>query len=170
MKQTKRLTYLSVLTAASLCVFVLEAQIPPLVPIPGIKLGLSNVFTLFTCAVLGLPSALAQLLIRVTLGSVITGQLSALGYSLCGGLLSFLLLALMHKRFPARLLWVLSAMCAVAHNLGQLILASFIMNSSVIFWYFPALILSGMLTGAFTGLACQLVLRHMKRGKLLSNR
>ena len=170
MKQTKRLTYLSVLTAASLCVFVLEAQIPPLVPIPGIKLGLSNVFTLFTCAVLGLPSALAQQLIRVTLGSVITGQLSALGYSLCGGLLSFLLLALMHKRFPARLLWVLSAMCAVAHNLGQLILASFIMNSSVIFWYFPALILSGMLTGAFTGLACQLVLRHMKRGKLLSNR
>ncbi len=167
MKRTRYLTVLSLLTAASLCVFVLEAQIPPLVPIPGVKLGLANVFTLFACAVLGKRGAFALLLVRVVLGALVTGQVSAMGYSLCGGLLSYGLLWLLYEKLPARQLWVLSALCALAHNLGQLTLAAFVMDTTMIFWYFPALILSGVITGTFTGLACQLVLTQMKHSKLL---
>lgn len=166
MKRTKKLTALSILTAASLCVFVLEAQLPPLVPVPGVKLGLSNIFTLFAYDMLGASAALALLVIRICLGSVITGHISALGYSLCGGLLSYIVLRLLHRKFPAGQFWVLSILCAIGHNLGQILLAVFIMGSHMILWYFPALILSALITGAFTGLSCQLVLRRLKENRL----
>lgn len=163
MKQTKRLTLLSALTAAALCVFVLEAQLPPLTPVPGIKLGLANIFTLFALYTLDAKAALALLLVRAVVGSVVTGQVSALGYSLCGGLLSFAVLLPLYRRFPRRQLWALSVLSAAAHNLGQLLVASVVMHTMAIFWYAPALILSALVTGAFTGVTAQLALRHMNR-------
>lgn len=167
MTKTKKLTLLAVLTAAALCTFVLEAQLPPLVPIPGVKPGLSNVFTLFACFVLGAPAALALLLIRIVLGCIITGQVSAMGYSLCGGLLSYLILLSLHRVFPRKQLWVLSILCAAVHNLGQLLLAVWIMGTAVIFWYLPALILSALITGAFTGLVCQMILHRLYKTSYL---
>lgn len=160
MKKTKRLTLLAVLTAAALCVFVLEAQLPPLTPVPGIKLGLANIFTLFALYVLEAKSALALLLVRVVLGSLVTGQVSAMGYSLCGGLLSYLVLLLFYRRIPGKQLWALSILSALAHNLGQLLLASVVMGTFAIFWYAPMLFLAAMVTGAFTGLTTQMVLKH----------
>lgn len=162
MKKTKRLTLLAVLTAAALCVFVLEAQLPPLTPVPGIKLGLANIFTLFAFYVLEAKSALALLLVRVVLGSLVTGQVSAMGYSLCGGLLSYLVLLLFYRRIPGKQLWALSILSALAHNLGQLLLASVVMGTFAIFWYAPMLFLAAMVTGAFTGLTAQMVLKHWK--------
>lgn len=170
MKRTNKLTILAILTAASLCVFVLEAQLPPLIPIPGIKLGLANIFTLFAISVLDAPAAFFLLIIRILLGSFITGQVSAIGYSLCGGLLSYLILLLLHRLFPEKQLWVLSILCAIAHNIGQIALAAFVMGTSVILWYFPALVLSALITGAFTGLACQLVLRRLNENKFFERR
>ena len=167
MSKTRRLTALSLLTAASLCVFVLEAQIPPLIPaVPGVKLGLANVFTLFAIQVLGAPDALALLLVRVTVGSFVTGQVAALGYSLCGGLASYAVLLLLRRQFPLKQLWALSVLCAVAHNLGQLMLAAFVMGSSAVLWYLPVLILAALLSGAFAGLACQLVLLRLRKSRL----
>lgn len=167
MKHTRKLVLLSVLTAASLCVFVLEAQIPPLFPVPGIKLGLSNIFTLFTCYVLGAPAALAVLLIRIILGSFVTGQVSAMGYSLCGGLLSYVTLLIFHRFFSRKQIWVLSVLSAISHNLGQILLAAYIMGIHMILWYFPALLLSAIVTGTFTGLACQLVLIRLTENHFL---
>lgn len=168
MTKTGKLTVLAVLTAAALCTFVLEAQLPPLVPIPGVKPGLSNVFTLFACYALGAPAAFALLLVRIVLGSLITGQVSTMGYSLCGGLLSYLVLLFLHRIFPHKQLWALSILCAAAHNLGQILLAVWIMGSPVILWYLPVLILSALVTGAFTGLICQLILRRLQKSNLLS--
>lgn len=163
MSKTKKLTLLAVLTAAALCIFVLEAQLPPLVPIPGIKPGLSHVFTLFLCYTLGAPAAFWMLLIRIVLGCLITGQVSAMGYSLCGGLLSYLVLLALYRKFPRKQLWVLSILCAAAHNLGQVLLAVWIMGTPVILWYFPVLMLSALITGAFTGLLCQLILHRLQQ-------
>ena len=163
MNRTKRLTLLAVLTAAALCVFVLEAQLPPLTPVPGIKLGLANIFTLFALCVLDAKSALALLLVRVVLGSLVTGQVSAMGYSLAGGLLSLIVLLLLHRKIPESQLWALSILSAMAHNLGQLLLASVVMGTAAIFWYAPILLLAAIVTGAFTGLTAQVVLQHWKK-------
>lgn len=167
MSRTKKLALMAIITAASLCVFVLEAQLPPLVPVPGVKLGLANIFTLFAFYVLQAPSALAILLVRVVLGSLITGQVSALGYSLCGGLLSYLVLFTMNRFFSRKQIWALSIFCAIAHNLGQVLLAAAVMGTIGIFWYVPALVLSALITGCFTGLVCQLILTRLKESNFM---
>ena len=76
------------LTALALGIWFLEAQLPPLVPVPGIKLGLSNIVTLFALFRLGPADAAAVLLTRVLLASLFGGQAVSLLFSLCGGLLA----------------------------------------------------------------------------------
>ena len=94
----KKLTLTAVLTAAALVMFVLESQLPPLTAIPGIKPGLSNIFTLFTMETLGPGWAFGLFLTRVTLGCVITGQGSAFLYSFAGGLCAYALMLLLRSR------------------------------------------------------------------------
>lgn len=74
MSRARLLALGAVLTAASLCVYLIEAQFPPLVPIPGVKLGLANIFTLFTCFALNASMALAVLLLRILLGRCSPGR------------------------------------------------------------------------------------------------
>ena len=120
----KKLTLTAVLTAAALVMFVLESQLPPLTAIPGIKPGLSNIFTLFTMETLGPGWAFGLFLTRVTLGCVITGQGSAFLYSFAGGLCAYALMLLLRSRLRGNMLWVRSVLCAMAHNAGQLAAAA----------------------------------------------
>ena len=83
-ERIRRLTLTGVLTAAALVTFVIELQLPPLTGIPGIKPGLANIFTLFALCWLGRGWALALMLVRVVLGCVVTGRMTALVYSLAG--------------------------------------------------------------------------------------
>ena len=87
--RVKRLTRCALLTAIALAIFVLEAQIPIPFPVPGMKLGLSNIITLFALFSFGWKDALAIVVIRILLGNLASGQVMALLYSLGGGLLSF---------------------------------------------------------------------------------
>ena len=89
MKKLRKLTLAALLTAAGLVVFVIEAQLPPLTVIPGIKPGLSNVFTMLTLFWVGPSWALGTMFVRVSLGCLLTGQTMAFFYSLSGGLLAF---------------------------------------------------------------------------------
>lgn len=155
----KKLARLSVLTAAALTIFVLEAQIPPVVPIPGVKLGLSSVVTLFVMSVYGRRDAALVLLVRVVLGSMFTGSVSALIFSLAGGLLSYAAMAATIRRFDARLLWVVSVFGAVSHNIGQLLAAIFVTKAVSVVYYAPILLASGIITGVFTGLAAMYLIR-----------
>ena len=137
---------------------MIEGAIPPLTPIYGVKLGIANVFTLFALYVLGKPYGMAVMLLRIVLGNILTGQLVSLIYSLTGGLLSFLLMILLKRFFPTKQMWVLSVLCAVTHNIGQLLAAILMLQSMAIAYYLPVLILSGIIAGAFTGICAQLVL------------
>ena len=166
MQNTKRLTILSLLTAASLCVFVVEAQIPPMTAVPGVKAGLSNIFTVVALHLLGPGSALSLLLVRIVLGSLITGRVAAMAYSLCGGLLAFAVLFSM-KRIPHKQIWAVSILSAIAHNIGQLLLASYVLGTKAVLWYMPVLILSALAAGLFTGLAAQLVLRQLEKNRAI---
>ena len=104
MKGTKRLAVLAMFTAIALTIFVAEAQIPPIVPIPGVKLGLANIVTLIAMALLGRRQAGEILLVRIVLGSVFTGGVSAMLFSIAGGVFAYLIMCLTIRHFPERLL------------------------------------------------------------------
>ena len=160
----RKLTLCAVLTAAALVTFVIELQLPPLTGIPGIKPGLANIFTLFALCWLGRGWAFALMMVRVVLGCLITGRMTALGYSLVGGALAYLVMAVLLYVISERQLWVVSMFGAMAHNLGQMLVARFVAGVAAIWYYLPVLLLSALVTGLFTGLCAQLVLKRLRRG------
>ena len=162
--KTKKLTTLALLAAAALVIFVVEAQIPPPVAIPGVKLGLSNVIILLTLYLFGRREAAAVMAVKVLLGSVFTGQMVSFLYSAAGGCLCLLVLALLRGLLTEKQIWAASAFGAVAHNLAQIAVAAAMLGTEKLFWYFPVLVISGLLTGLFTGLCAQLALPRLRRG------
>ena len=91
---TLRLTNLALLTTVALIIFVIEANLPPLTSIPGIKMGLANIVTLSVFYLFSQKDALMVLLVRVILGALASGQIMTLPYSLSGGLLCFCVCAI----------------------------------------------------------------------------
>ena len=157
----KKLLYLSLLTAISLILFVLESQIPPPVPVPGVKLGLGNVIVVAVLFCYGRREALGVLLVKVLLSAVFAGNLGALLYSLTGGLLSWAGMCLLKGLLSQKQLWVASVLGAMLHNLGQLLAALAVTRTPGLLAYLPVLLLSGMITGFFTGIAAQLVVQRL---------
>ncbi len=105
-------------TAASLIVLVIEAQIPAPIPVPGVKLGLANIVTLIAMVMLGRREAGLILLVRIAMGSMFTGGVSAFIFSIAGGALAYAVMCLTLP-FSGKLLWVISVLGAIAHNLGS---------------------------------------------------
>lgn len=156
--KTKKLTITAILSATSLIIFVLESQIPPLVPVPGVKLGLANVITLYTMATLGPQTAFIVLLVKIFLGNLFTGTAVSLIYSLTGGILCFLAEYIMFKFVSKEQLWAVSITGAVFHNAGQIIAAIFLLGTDKIVWYLAVLVPVAVLTGVFTGLCAKYAL------------
>ncbi|MGM9614967.1 MAG: Gx transporter family protein [Oscillospiraceae bacterium] len=163
MKKTKKLVFMALLTAISLVIWVIEAQIPPPVPVPGIKLGLASVVTLTAMTVLGRKEALGVLIARVLLSAVFAGSMSALLFSLTGGLLSWVVMALTVKLFDRKLLWVVSVFGAIGHNAGQLLAAMAVTKTAALIAYGPILLCAAIITGAFTGAAAMYLTAALER-------
>lgn len=160
---TKKLTRMALLTAVALIIFMVEAQIPPPVPVPGVKLGLANIVTVYAMFALSPGQALAILICRVFLGSVFSGQMMTLFYSLGGGLLCWLAMCLLHRVLTRKQIWVAGVLGAVVHNFGQIMVAIALTRTPGLMVYLPVLTLSGILTGAFTGTAAQALVNRMER-------
>lgn len=163
MAKTKKLSLMALLAAIALIVFVIEAQIPPLVPIPGIKLGLANMITLVAMVILGRREAGAILLVRILMGSMFAGGVSGFLFSIAGGLLAYLVMMLLIGLFPQKLLWVVSIFGAIAHNIGQLTVAVLVSKTPSIIVYGPALMASGIITGAFTGIGAYYLVQALAK-------
>ena len=159
----KKLTNMAMLTAISMIVFLIEAQVPLPFAVPGVKLGIANVITLYAIWTLGWKEAGAILLIRIVLGNIIAGNVMAMAYSLTGGLLCWLIMSLLKPIMKRNQIWVMSVLGAIAHNAGQLAVAVFITDTAAIAWYAPVLLVSGIITGFFTGQLTQIVLNHMDK-------
>ena len=161
---TKKLVFMALLTAIALTIFVLEAQIPPLTPIPGIKLGLANIVTIYAVFTLGPSPAAMILLSRIILGSLFSGGMTIF-YSIAGGLCCYLVMLVMRKLVTEKQIWVCSVLGAAAHNLGQITVAVFITQTPSVVAYLPILLVSGILTGLFTGLCAQFLLQRLGGGQ-----
>ena len=152
MKSVKKLTTLALFTTIALTIFILESALPPIVPVPGIKLGLANIITLILLLNGTWAEALIVLIMRIVLGSIFAGQMMSFFYSLAGGLLCLLVMALLNRILGKKLIWFTSIMGAIAHNMGQIIVAMAVLGSAYVLYYLPFLLLSGIITGLFTGL------------------
>ncbi|MBP3729831.1 MAG: Gx transporter family protein [Lachnospiraceae bacterium] len=158
---TKRLTVDAMLTALALGVYFLEAWLPPMVPIPGVRLGLTNIVTLFALYRLGPRDGALVLLCRILLATFFGGQAVSLLFSLCGGLLAFLSMLLIKPLLGPKQIWVCSIIGALAHNTGQLFAAWLILKQAAVFSYLPVLIISAILTGLFTGICAQELIHRL---------
>jgi heptaprenyl diphosphate synthase len=162
---TRRLTRMAVLTAVALSIFIVELQLPSLAPIPGVKLGLANIVTVYAMFTLGPADTLCILVARILLGSFFAGQIMALLYSLAGGLLCYLVMLALRRILTVKQIWVCGVLGAVAHNLGQIAVAILLTSTPALLYYLPVLMISGILAGAFTGLCAQFVANRLPRGK-----
>lgn len=150
--QLKKLASLSLFTALALIIFALESLIPSMIPIPGVKLGLANIITLVLLRNYTAKETLLVLLMRIFLSGFFYGQAISLLYSLCGGLFCYIIMYLLNRLFNGHYIFITSMAGGLFHNLGQLAIAFVVTGTMGIMALLPFLIISGILTGLFTGL------------------
>ena len=158
--KTKKLTTLALLSAIALTIFVIELQIPPLVPIPGVKLGLANIVTVFTVFAFRGRDGAAVLFVRIFLGAVFAGNFSTIFYSAAGGVLAILATIGLRRILTNKQLWVAGALGAVAHSIGQMAMAVTLTGTPGLVIYLPVMLVCSIITGIFTGLCAQFVLNR----------
>ena len=156
----KKLTTMALLTAIALTIFMVEAQIPPLVPLPGVKIGLSNIVTVYAVFALGPGEAAAILFCRIFLGSIFAGNFSSILYSAAGGLLAILVTICLRRVLKKNQLWVAGCLGAVGHSIGQMAMAMVMTGTPSIAIYLPVMIAISIVTGLFTGLCAQVLVNR----------
>ena len=157
--KTKRITILALLTTAAMILSYLESMLPA-IAVPGVKMGLANIAVIFALYRLGAREALAVSLVRVGMVSMLFGSLSALLYSAAGAALSLAVMAVMRKSGLFSETGV-SVAGGVGHNLGQILVAMWMLDSARLIWYLPVLILTGTAGGILTGLTAAMLIRRI---------
>ena len=160
--KTRKLTTMALLCAIALTIFIVEAQIPAPVPIPGVKLGLSNVVTVYAVFALGAKEGALILFARIFLGAVFSGNFGTIFYSAAGGALAILTTIGLKVVLRESQLWIAGCLGAIAHSVGQMIVAVWLTGTPSLLIYLPVLILCSIFSGLFTGLCAQIL---VKRGK-----
>lgn len=166
MKKTFKLTLTAILCALAIALNFLEGQLPPMPFLPpGAKPGFSNIITMFAAGSLGFPQAVAIALVKGLFSFVTRGATAGI-MSLSGGILSATAMYFL-MRFARKHLGLIgiSVICALFHNLGQLIAAMFITSTASIAYYAPALAFFGIFTGAVTGVILRAVIPALEKIK-----
>ena len=160
--KTRKLTTMALLCAIALTIFIVEAQIPAPIPIPGVKLGLSNIVTVYAVFALGAKEGALILFARIFLGAVFSGNFGTIFYSAAGGALAILTTIGLKFVLRESQLWIAGCLGAIAHSIGQMIVAVWLTGTPSLLIYLPVLILCSIFSGLFTGLCAQIL---VKRGK-----
>ena len=166
--KTKKLTLLGLLSSSALTIFMVEAQIPPVVPLPGVKLGLANIVTVFTVFTLGSKEGAAVLFVRIFLGAVFAGNFSTILYSAAGGICAILVTIVLKRLLTKKQLWVAGVCGAMAHSIGQMAMAIAITQTPGLSIYLPVMLFVSILTGTFTGLCAQFLVNRGNLWKTIS--
>ncbi len=153
-----RAAYFGVFTALALIFSYLESLIPIQFGIPGIKLGLANLLTVILLYKRNAKEALLLSAVRVILSGFMFGNLFSIVYSLAGGIMSLLVMAVLKRSGKFSVIGV-SAAGGVSHNIGQLLAA---VETYRVGYYFPVLLIAGVLTGLLIGTAAEQVLKRLE--------
>lgn len=155
------------LTALALGLSTMENMFPvtAVIPLPGVKLGLANIITLFALYRLGTKQAMSILIARCLLGSLFAGNFSALLYSLLGGITAMLVMIGL-RQLPRLSVFGVSIGGAAGHNIGQIAAACITLGNTAVLGYLPVLLGVSLITGTVTGLVSSLMFRAMKNIRL----
>ncbi len=157
----KKVTQLALLSAVALIIFIVELRIPNLVPIPGVKLGLANIVTVYAVYRYRPVEVFLIVLVRIVLGSMFSGTALSFLYSLGGAVCCLCGMLLLKRVIPLSCLWLSSPCGAVFHNIGQIVVAMLVMRTSAVLVYLPTLMISGIVAGLFTGVCGQILVRRI---------
>lgn len=156
-----RVAYFGVFTALALIFSYVETLIPLNFGIPGMKLGLANLLIVILLYKRDMKEALLLSVVRIFLSGFMFGSMFSILYSLAGGMLSLLVMALLKKSQKFSVMGV-SIAGGVSHNLGQLAVAMAVVETYRVGYYFPVLLIAGMITGMLIGVAANEVIKRLK--------
>ncbi|NLL04232.1 MAG: Gx transporter family protein [Clostridiaceae bacterium] len=169
MNKTKRIVILSLMVAQALVLSLIESWIPLPSPVPGVKLGLANIITVTVIIFYGFKDALSVVLVRCILSSIFGGGFTGFFFSMAGGILSTIVMYVLYSRGSKVFSIIgISIAGAVAHNIGQTIIASFVMKDVAIFMILPVLLISGVVMGFFVGLCSSFLERTLRNSKIFT--
>lgn len=166
MKKTKNIALLGMFTAVALIFAYVEALLPPVLPaVPGIKMGLPNIVIIFLLYRKGPLAAACVSLIRIFLVSLLFGNVVSMLYSLAGGVLSLLVMIILrHLKFMSEV--GVSVGGAVMHNVGQILMAMFLLETSELSYYLVVLTVTGVVSGIIIGLIGNLLIQKTSHSLL----
>lgn len=165
MNRTSKMVYISLLVAQALVLFLFERMIPVPFITPGAKLGLANIIIVIALYTLdNYKEAFLVIFLRLLLSTMFGGTLSSFFFSLAGSIFSFIIMVIIKELFKDKVSIIgVSAAGGVFHNIGQLLVAVFIVKNIGVMLYLPVLSIAGIVTGIFVGLTSNLAVKHLKR-------
>ena len=159
-ERTQWVALCGLLVALMLVLGFVESLMPVAAGVPGIKLGLSNGVLIFAVYMLNLPTAFVLMVLKVVLSGLLFGGVNAMMYAFAGGLVSMVFMALLSRVRGVHPVMV-SMVGGVAHNVGQV--AMVILSTPSLMYYMAVLMVAGLITGAVTGVAANLVMKHLAK-------
>ena len=159
--KTKKLVTLAVTISVAMILSFVESRIPAFVAIPGVKVGLANIAVIFALYKMGWREAISVSVIRVLLVALLFGSVVSLAYSIAGALISLSLMILLCKIGIFTEIAV-SVVGGITHNIGQILIAFLLLETKVVFYYLPFLLVSGVIAGIAVGVASALLIKRIK--------
>lgn len=163
----RKTVIVSLFVCFSMALYAFETILPPILMVPGAKIGLSNIVTMVSMVILGRKEAFMILFIRIFLVSLLFGQIVSLSFSLSGAIFSFVIMALLVKWFSNECLFIVGIFGAIFHNFGQIIIAFLITKSASVFYYFPFMFLIAIPTGLLTGFSSYFCIKLIRKIKII---
>lgn len=161
-KKTTKIAFLGMFITLALIASYVESLVPFYFGAPGIKLGLANLITVVLLYRSGWKDAAIVSVLRIALSGILFGNVFSILYSFCGAFLSLFAMCLL-KRLKGFSVLGISMAGGVLHNLGQLLAAIYLMENGNIMYYFPVLMVAGLLTGTLIGIGSREVLKRMPK-------
>lgn len=160
-KKVKNIAMCGILTTLAMIFSYIDSLISIPIPVPGVRIGISNIAIITVLYIVGVKEAVIVNILRITLTSILFGNITSFWFSITGGMLSIVIMVLLKKIDTFSMVGV-SVAGGVSHNIGQIIAAVLIMETNAILYYLPVLLITGTFTGIIIGIVAAMVLKRLK--------
>lgn len=158
----KRIAYMGMFTALAFVFSYIEFLLPINLGVPGIKLGLANLVVIVALYIVNVRAACTLSFVRIVLTGLTFGNMASMIYSLAGGILS-LAVMILAKRWKIFSVTGVSVLGGVFHNVGQIMVAIVVLETTSLVYYLPVLVLSGTIAGTLIGILASVLIRRLNK-------